>query len=140
MVGYASGDRSPLWLLPKWFQDRVLPKPQHTEAAKEILKYTAIVISTKGESYLGGVVGSFRQLVERKVKFWTNEAQQICRNSATCGICRLQSRTFFEVEVLSAGNQVGRKQTQYFGTSGGKIIQSCFIPALTGQGKVHESY
>jgi len=36
----------------------VLAKPHHVEAAKEIFKGTGIVISTEGERYLGGALGT----------------------------------------------------------------------------------
>ena len=44
----------------------VLAKPHHVEAAKEIFKGTGIVISTEGERYLGGAIGTSSFICQKK--------------------------------------------------------------------------
>ena len=71
---------------PNSSKTHVLAKPQYAEAAREIFKDTGIVISTEGERYLGGAVGSFsfvRQLVERKVECWMNELEYLSNYAET---------------------------------------------------------
>ena len=43
---------------PNGSKTHVLAKSHHAEAAKEIFEGTGIVISTEGERYLGGAVGT----------------------------------------------------------------------------------
>ena len=43
---------------PNSSKTHVLAKSQHTEAAKEIFKDTGITVSTEGERYLGGAMGT----------------------------------------------------------------------------------
>ena len=67
---------------PNGSKTHVLAKPHHVEAAKEIFSDTGIVISTEGERYLGGAVGTssfVRQHVERKVNCWVNEVEKLAK-------------------------------------------------------------
>ena len=53
---------------------------QHVEAAREIFKDTGIIITTEGERYLEGAIGSpsfVRQLVEQKVECWRKELEKL---------------------------------------------------------------
>ena len=71
---------------PNSFKTHVLAKTQHVEAAKEIFKDTGIVISTEGERYLGGALGTspfVRQYVERKVEYWVNEVENLSKFAET---------------------------------------------------------
>ena len=43
---------------PNGSKTHVLAKPQHAEAAKEIFKDTGVIVSTEGERYLGGAIGT----------------------------------------------------------------------------------
>ena len=64
----------------------VLAKPHHVEAAKEIFKGTGIVISTEGERYLGGAIGTssfIRCYVKRKVECWVNEMEKLSKIAET---------------------------------------------------------
>ena len=69
MVGFASGDWSPIWLLSEQLQDTCSSKAlnyllctfsvvYNIEGAKEIFSGTGIAILTEGEHYLGGAVGT----------------------------------------------------------------------------------
>ena len=65
---------------PNGSKTHILAKPQHAEAAREIFKDTGIVITTEGERYLGGAIGSpsfVRQLVEQKVDCWKKELEKL---------------------------------------------------------------
>ena len=58
---------------PNGSKTHVIAKPHHAETAKEIFNNTGIVISTEGECYLGGAVGTssfVRQYIGRKVECW----------------------------------------------------------------------
>ena len=55
---------------PNGSKTHVQAKLHHAEAAKEIFEGTGIVISTEGEHYLGGAIGTssfIRQYVKRKL-------------------------------------------------------------------------
>ena len=67
---------------PNGSKTHVLAKPQHVEAAKEIFKDTGIIISTEGERYLRGALGTssfVHQYVEGKVECWVNEVSKIVK-------------------------------------------------------------
>ena len=72
LVGSSGGDWSTTYgYLPNGSKSHVLAKPHHVEAAKEIFKGTGIVISTEGERYLGGALGTpllVCQYIKRKVE------------------------------------------------------------------------
>ena len=44
--------------LPNSSKTQLLVKPQHVDTAKEVFNGTGIVISTEGERYLGGAIGT----------------------------------------------------------------------------------
>ena len=59
----------------------ITAKPHNTEVAKEIFSDTGIVISTEGQCYLGGAVGTcsfVHQHVEQKAECWANELETLC--------------------------------------------------------------
>ena len=71
---------------PNGSKTHILAKPQHAEAAREIFKDTGIVITTEGERYLGGAIGSplfVRQLVEQKVDCWRKELEKLSKFADT---------------------------------------------------------
>ena len=132
---------------PNSSKTHVLAKPQYyyAEAAKEIFKDTGIVISTDRERYLGGTVGSFsfvHQLVERKVECWTNELEKLSKfaetrphASFTAFTPGLSSKWTYLLRVTNwEENPLGDVRESLE-----KIIQSRFIPALTGQSPPGES-
>ena len=56
------------------------------QAAKEIFKDTGITVSTEGECYLGGAMGTatfLQQYVERKVDGWVKEIDKLSKFAAT---------------------------------------------------------
>ena len=124
---------------PNSSKTHVLAKPQYAEAAREIFKDTGIVISTEGERYLGGAVGSFsfvRQLVERKVECWMNELENLSKyvetqpHAAFAAFTHgLSSKWTYLLRVINWEEN----QLDDILESLEKIIQSRFIPALTGQ-------
>ena len=95
---------------PNGSKTHILAKPQHVEAAREIFKDTGIVITTEGERYLGGAIGSpsfVRQLVEQKVDCWRKELEKLGKFTDTqphCCVCCLHSRTLLKVDLPSTGN------------------------------------
>ena len=67
---------------PNGSKTHVLAKPHHVEAAKEIFKDTGIVISTEGQRYLEGALGTssfVHQYVEGKVECWVNEVEKLSK-------------------------------------------------------------
>ena len=117
----------------------VLAKPHHVEAAKEVFKGTGIVISTEGERYLGGVVGTssfVRQYVERRVVNWTNEAERFSKIAETQPHAAYAA---FTHGLSSKWNYLLRvidwEEDQLDGVLEPleRAIHSHFIPALTGQ-------
>jgi hypothetical protein len=124
---------------PNGSKTHVLAKPHHVEAAKEIFKGTGIVISTEGERYLGGAVGSssfVRQYVERKVECWVNEVEKLSKIAETQPHAAYSA---FTHGLSSKWNYLLRvtdweeNQLNDVLDSLENAIQSRFIPALTGQ-------
>ena len=71
---------------PNGSKTHVLVKSQHSEAANEIFEGTGIPISTEGECYLGGAMGTasfLRQHVERKVDGWVKELEKLSKIATT---------------------------------------------------------
>ena len=63
-----------------------LAKPQHIDSVKAIFEDTGIVISTEGERYLGGVLGSssfVQKYVERTVECIVNKVEKLSRIAET---------------------------------------------------------
>ena len=84
MVGPPSGDWSTIF--PNSSNTHILAKPQHAEAAKEIFRDTGVTVSTEGERYHGGAIGTrsfIRQYVERKVEQWTTELEKLSKIAET---------------------------------------------------------
>ena len=82
MVGSAEGDWSTLWVLPEWLQNACSRKTAIAEAVKEIFKGTGTTISTYEERCLGEAIGTTSflcQYVERKVKSWVNEVENLSK-------------------------------------------------------------
>ena len=71
---------------PNGSKSHVLAKPQHIEAARETFKGTGIVVSSEGERYLGGAMGTasfLQQYVERKVNGWVTEVDKLSKFAVT---------------------------------------------------------
>ena len=124
---------------PNGSKTHILAKSHHAEAAKEIFKGTGIVISTEGERYLGGAVGTssfVRQYVERKVECWVNEVGKLSKFAETQPHAAYAA---FTHGLSSKWNYLLRvtdwEEYQFDDILEAleKAIQSHFIPALTGQ-------
>jgi hypothetical protein len=107
-------------------------------------KILGYFISAEGERYLGGAVGLFSfvcQLVQRKVGCWTNELEKLSQ------FAKLEHATFAAFThglslkwtfLLRVTNWVENKLDDIL-DSLEKVIQSRFIPALTGPSPSGES-
>ena len=124
---------------PNGVKTQILAKPEHAEAAKEIFQGTGITVSSEGKRYLGGAMGTtsfLQQYVERKVKGWVKEIEQLSKFARTQPHAAhaaythgLSSRWNYllhvtDWETLSSSDLLQPLET---------AIQSDFIPALTGQ-------
>ena len=124
---------------PNGSKTHVLVKSQHSEAANEIFEGTGISISTEGECYLGGAMGTasfLRQHVERKVNGWVKELEKLSKIATTQphaayaafthGLCSRWNYLLRDTdwETLSSSDLLQPLEL---------VIQSHFIPALTGQ-------
>ena len=124
---------------PNSSKTHVLAKSQHTEAAKEIFKDTGITVSTEGERYLGGAMGTacfLLQYVERKVDGWVKEIEKLSKFAATQPHAAyaafthgLSSRWNYLLRVTDWETLASSDLLQPLETA----IQLHFIPALTGQ-------
>ena len=130
---------------PNGSKTHVRAKPQYAEAAKEIFKDTGIVISTEGERYLRGAVGSFsfvRQLVQRKVEYWMNELEKLTKFAETQPHAAFAAFTHGLSSkwtyLLRVTNWEENRLDDIL-ESLEKTIQSRFIPSLTGQSPPGES-
>ena len=121
---------------PNGSKTYVLTKSHQVEAAKEVFKDTGIVISTEGKRYLVGALGTSSficQYVERNVECWVNEVEKLSRFAQTqihaaysAFTHGLSSKWNYLLRVTDWG------KNQLDGILE-KAIQTCFIPALTGQ-------
>ena len=124
---------------PNGSKSHVLAKPQHVEAARETFKGTGIVVSSEGERYLGGAMGTasfLQQYVERKVNGWVTEVDKLSKFAVTQPHAAyaafthgLSSRWNYllrvtDWKILSPSDLLQPLEM---------AIQSQFIPALTGQ-------
>ena len=124
---------------PNGAKTHVLAKPEHTEAAKEIVKGTGITVSSEGKRYLGGAMGTtsfLHQYVERKVNGWVKEIEKLSKFTRTqphaaYAACThgLSSRVNYLLRVTDLKALSSPDLLQPLETA----IQSHFIPALTGQ-------
>ena len=123
---------------PNGSKTHILAKPQHAEAAREIFKDTGIVITTEGERYLGGAIGSpsfVRQLVEQKVDCWRKELEKLGKfadtqpHAAFAAFTHgLSSKWTYLLQVIDwEENQLDDTLESLE-----RVIQTCLIPALTG--------
>ena len=124
---------------PNGSKTHVLAKPRHAEAAKEIFEGTGMVISTDGERYLGGALGTssfVRQYVERKVECWINEVEKLSKIAETQPHAAYAA---FTHGLSSKWNYLLRvtdweeNQSKDVLESLENAINTRFIPALTGQ-------
>ena len=124
---------------PNSSKTHILAKPHHVDNAKEVFRGTGIVISTEGERYLGGALGTpsfVRQYVERKVNCWVNEVEKLSKIAETQPHAAyaafthgLSSKWNYLLRVTDWENNKLNDVLE----SLEKAIQSRFIPALTGQ-------
>ena len=116
---------------PNSLKTHVLVKPNHVEAAKEMFKGTGTVISTEGERYLGGAVGTsfIRQYVKRKVECWVSELENLSATAET------QPHAVYAAYThgLSLPSDWEENQIEDVLVPLEEVIRSCFIPSLTGQ-------
>ena len=96
-----------------------------------------MVISTEGEWYLGGAIGTssfVRQYVQRKVECWVNQIKKLSKIVETQphSICCVHPWAVFEMELPFKGNWK-KDQLDDVLASLEKAMPSHFIPALTGQ-------
>ena len=114
-------------------------KPNHVEAAKEMFEGAGMVISTEGERYLDGAVGSssfIHQYVKRKVECCVSELEKL---SAIVETQPHAAYAAYTHGLSSKWNYLLRvtdweeNQIEDVLVPLEKVIRSCFIPALTGQ-------
>ena len=124
---------------PNGSKTHVLAKPHCVEEAREIFKDTGIVISTEGERYLGGAMGSssfIRQYVQRKMESWVKEVEKLSKFAETQPHAAyaafthgLSSKWNYLLRVIDwEANHLDDTLKSLE-----EAIQSRFIPALTGQ-------
>lgn len=81
-MGLAAGHWAIVWVLPNASKTHVLRKPEHAEAAEASFQGTGIIITTEGEHYLGGAVGTspfVHQFVVRKVECRVSELEKLSK-------------------------------------------------------------
>ena len=106
---------------------------------REIFEGTGITVSTEGECYLGGAMGTFsflQQYVERKVDGWVKELEKLSKIAATQPHAAYAA---FTHGFSSKWNHLIRVSNWKALSSSDLLqllettIQTHFIPALTGQ-------
>ena len=124
---------------PNSSKTHVLAKPQYVETAKEIFKDTSIVISTKGERYLGGAIGTstfVHEFVERRVECWVDEMvklSKIAESQPHAAYAAFTHGLSSKWNYLLRVTDWDQHQPEDILDSLEKKIHSLFIPALTGQ-------
>ena len=98
----------------KW---HVIAKPEHIEAARETWKGTGIVVTTKGEWYLGRAMGTSslcsNNYVERKVEGWVKEVEKLSEftvaqpHAAFAVFTHGLPSRFLKIKLPSSGQQLG---------------------------------
>ena len=124
---------------PNGSKTHLLVKPSLVDAAKEVFRGTEIVISSEGEQYLGGAVGTSpycRQFFDRKAEYFAREVEKLSEIAKTQPHVAYSA---FTHGLLSKWNYILRvtdweeHQPADVLKPLEQAIRMHFIPALTGQ-------
>ena len=124
---------------PNGSKTHILVKPTLLDKAKEVFKGTEIVVSSEGERYLGGAVGTSsycRQFIDKKVECFVTELEKLSEIAKTQPHVAYSA---FTHGLLSKWNYILRvtdweeHQPTDVLKNLEQAIRTKFIPALTGQ-------